>query len=636
LGTTLAPKPYAVLAGAYVVADGKTPASEEQIEQKETKIQEYERHEYLAQHVILSTTSTRLGSKIKNLTTAKGMWDAVKADTTTKSTLYILDAEDQLATMKLAEIDDPKTHLAEMKQHFQLMIQRRDNLTKMGSELSDTRFNTIIMSSLPESYRPTLQSITAAERANALTGGSTNKMKADDLIAFLMEEAQHRVINTERSKNSEQALAAQAKRKGKGKPRERAKGNDKALSVDSDITCYNCNGKGHKQADCWSKGGGKEGQGPRQKKKGKRTETATIAATNDDENELFAFTCTSDFANVAEALQVPKSRLGTCIDSGASRVYSPDRTRFTNYKTIDRRITAADGRELKAIGMGDLEMELPNGSGTTKMKFKQVIHAPDMAFTLISISRLDKAGYKVVFEKGMCRIINPKGRVIATIPHSDGLYRIAASKASTGTTYAAAASGKMTISEAHKKLGHVSCGAIVHAVTKGYITGIDLELGSKPEFCEVCAKAKAARQPFPKESKTRATKYGERVHWDLWGPATVKSLNGHHYVAARIDDATRETKLYFQDKKSQTFESYKKDEAYVETQTGNRIKICRSDRGGEFQSAQMTSHQDMRGTVREFTVHDSPPQNGVAERGMRTRAERARALLIASGLPRFL
>ena len=50
----------------------------------------------------------------------------------------------------------------------------------------------------------------------------------------------------------------------------------------------------------------------------------------------------------------------------------------------------------------------------------------------------------------------------------------------------------------------------------------------------------------------------------------------------------------------------------------------------------MLNHQDQRGTVREFTVHDSPPQNGVAECGMRTRAERARALLIASGLPRFL
>ena|ERR1700679_3419063 len=88
--------------------------------------------------------------------------------------------------------------------------------------------------------------------------------------------------------------------------------------------------------------------------------------------------------------------------------------------------------------------------------------------------------------------------------------------------------------------------------------------------------------------------------------------------------------LYFQNKKSETFESYKKDEALINTQSGNRIKIVRSDRGGEFQSKEMVQHQDRKGTIREFTVHDSPPQNGTAERGMRTRAERARALLIAS------
>ena len=111
----------------------------------------------------------------------------------------------------------------------------------------------------------------------------------------------------------------------------------------------------------------------------------------------------------------------------------------------------ADGRELKAIGMGDLEMDLPN----TKIKFKQAIHSPNMAFTLISISQLDKARYKVTFNKGMCRIMNPKGHVIATIPHSNGLYRVTATKPSTGQSYAAAASGMM-INEAHKKLGHIS------------------------------------------------------------------------------------------------------------------------------------------------------------------------------------
>ena len=68
-------------------------------------------------------------------------------------------------------------------------------------------------------------------------------------------------------------------------------------------------------------------------------------------------------------------------------------------------------------------------------------------------------------------------------------------------------------------------------------------------------------------------------------------------MAARIDDATRETKLYFQDKKSQTFNSYKLDEAYIETQTGNRIKVIHSDRGGEFQADQLKTHQDQKGTV---------------------------------------
>ena len=77
--------------------------------------------------------------------------------------------------------------------------------------------------------------------------------------------------------------------------------------------------------------------------RGKKSETATIMAVDDDDKELFAFTCTSNFANVAEALQVPKSQLGMCIDSGASQVYSPDSSKFTNNKSIDHSITTADG-----------------------------------------------------------------------------------------------------------------------------------------------------------------------------------------------------------------------------------------------------------------------------------------------------
>ena len=127
-GTAVAPRPYMLLNGVPVIADGKTEATEDQIETKEVRIAEFEKREYLAQHILLSITSICLGSKIKDQKSAKEMWDIVKADAMTKSTLYLLDAEDQLSSMKLADNDHAKTHLAKLKQHFQTMMQRHNNL----------------------------------------------------------------------------------------------------------------------------------------------------------------------------------------------------------------------------------------------------------------------------------------------------------------------------------------------------------------------------------------------------------------------------------------------------------------------------------------------------------------------------
>ena len=93
-GTAIVPKPYVLVAGVPVLTDGTTQATEDQFEARETKIIDYDKREYLTQHIILSMTSTRLGNKIKNHKTSHDMWDAVKVDTTTKSTLFLLNAED--------------------------------------------------------------------------------------------------------------------------------------------------------------------------------------------------------------------------------------------------------------------------------------------------------------------------------------------------------------------------------------------------------------------------------------------------------------------------------------------------------------------------------------------------------------
>ena len=77
-GTTVVLKLFTVKDGVHVLADLKTPATDEQIEAKESRITEFEKWEYLAQHIILSTTSTHLGAKIKDLTSAEDMWKFCK------------------------------------------------------------------------------------------------------------------------------------------------------------------------------------------------------------------------------------------------------------------------------------------------------------------------------------------------------------------------------------------------------------------------------------------------------------------------------------------------------------------------------------------------------------------------------
>ena len=166
---------------------------------------------------------------------------------------------------------------------------------------------------------------------------------------------------------------------------------------------------------------------------------------------------------------------------------------------------------------------------------------------------------------------------MATLPLSNGLYRLATRSSTSSSAHVNTASAKMTIQEAHLKFSHIAHDAIKYTIAKGLIFSVDLDLTSKPEFCNACAKAKPSHQPFPKILNTRAEGYGERVFWDLWGPVTVRSQSGNLYAAARMDDHTREMKLYFLKTKDQTFEAYKRGEAYLETHSGNHIKWMHSD-----------------------------------------------------------
>src|ERR1700726_3078161 len=123
-----------------------------------------------------------------------------------------------------------------------------------------------------------------------------------------------------------------------------------------------------------------------------------------------------------------------------------------------------------------------------------IIYSPKLAFTLISIGHLDDSGCTAMFGNGHCTIRHSDGREVACIKKINGLYQLNGTMHKHTPLHANAATQRLTITEAHRTLGHINVGSVRHAIKTGKITRITLDEDSEFEFCDACAQAKPHRQ----------------------------------------------------------------------------------------------------------------------------------------------
>ena len=91
--------------------------------------------------------------------------------------------------------------------------------------------------------------------------------------------------------------------------------------------------------------------------------------------------------------------------------------------------------------------------------------------------------------------------------------------------------------------------------------------------------------------------------------------------------------LKFKDKVLDWFKVYKVE---AENQLEKKIKILRSDRGGEYTSNDMTEFCQEHDIIHEVTASYTPQSNGVAERKNRTLMDMVNCMLLNSGAPENL
>lgn len=129
-----------------------------------------------------------------------------------------------------------------------------------------------------------------------------------------------------------------------------------------------------------------------------------------------------------------------------------------------------------------------------------------------------------------------------------------------------------------------------------------------------CIYGKTQKFPFPKKSVTRAIEVLELIHSDICGPLKPLTRSGFAYFVTLIDDYSRYCTIYLLRKKSDVFNTFEQWKTYIENQFKEKIKILRSDNGGEYNSHVFNSFCIEHGIHRQYTAPYTPQHNDVAER----------------------
>jgi gag-polypeptide of LTR copia-type len=215
-------------------ADKSKPTNEEVEAQKKWK----EGDTKVCTHIKLSIGNTEM-IHISSAETARQMWDQLTMVKESKGQLRVLATCHALYQITAEEGFD-------MVEHVSKLCKLQEELHLMENKVPDEDFMMILIMLLPENWH---------QYTSMYLGSSSNKptLNSHELITILLKEDRQQHGRSE--SDTATWVAMQAKNSLRG-----GRGSD--LKKGETRKCFNCGKGGHIKEDCWSKGGGREGQGP--------------------------------------------------------------------------------------------------------------------------------------------------------------------------------------------------------------------------------------------------------------------------------------------------------------------------------------------------------------------------------------
>jgi hypothetical protein len=149
----------------------------------------------------------------------------------------------------------------------------------------------------------------------------------------------------------------------------------------------------------------------------------------------------------------------------------------------------------------------------------------------------------------------------------------------------------------HECYDHLHFDALGKLEQWGMVLGIP-HIEHVHQLCANCITTKMKRSPFPSQVKWWAEEMLDLVHGDLCGPISPVTPGGKKYFLLLVDDKSRFMWLVLLAAKSDTLAALKKFQVEVEVETGWRLRVLRTDNGGEFTSVEFETYRVERGIER--------------------------------------
>ncbi|GKB42821.1 retrovirus-related pol polyprotein from transposon TNT 1-94, partial [Tanacetum coccineum] len=165
----------------------------------------------------------------------------------------------------------------------------------------------------------------------------------------------------------------------------------------------------------------------------------------------------------------------------------------------------------------------------------------------------------------------------------------------------------------HCRLSHLNFGTINDLTKHDLVDGLSKLKYGKDHLCSACERGNNKKASHPPKLVPSSHSKLELLHMDLCGLV----------------------KVYFLHSKYETPEIRKKFISQVQLNYDAKIHKIQTDNGTKFKNDTLKTHYEKLGIMQQFSIAQTPQQNGVVERRNRTLVEAAHTMLIFSRLLEF-